>query len=88
MCRNIKVLYNFAPPATRNEIRAAAEQYVRKISGFARPSEANRKAYNRAIERVADVTSSLLGAFTTAASPRNRELETARAHARAVKRFG
>ena len=88
MCRNIRTLYNFEPPATDDEIRAAALQFVRKISGFARPSAANEAAFNRAVDDVAKVSSKLLNALVTAASPRNREVEAARAHARAVRRFG
>jgi len=88
VCRNIKILYNFEPPATDAEIRAAAEQYVRKISGFARPSAANSVAFERAIDDVAQVSSALLGSLVTSASPRNREAEAARAHERAVRRFG
>jgi len=81
-------LYNFEPPATDDEIRAAALQFVRKITGFARPSAANEPAFNRAVDDVAKVSSNLLGSLVTAASPRNREVEAARAHARAVRRFG
>ena len=88
MCRNIRTLYNFEPPATDDEIRAAALQFVRKITGFARPSAANEPAFNRAVDDVAKVSSNLLGSLVTAASPRNREVEAARAHARAVHRFG
>ncbi|MBE0556833.1 MAG: DUF2277 domain-containing protein [Proteobacteria bacterium] len=88
MCRNIKTLYNFDPPATDDEIRAAALQYVRKISGFARPSAANEAAFNRAVAEVEKASSRLLGSLVTAASPRNRGVEAARAHARAVRRFG
>jgi hypothetical protein len=88
MCRNIKILYNFEPPATADEIRAAALQFVRKISGFAKPSGANEAAFNRAVDDVAKASSKLLGSLVTAASPRNREVEAARAHARAVRRFG
>jgi hypothetical protein len=88
MCRNIKVLYNFKPPATDDEIHAAALQYVRKISGFAKPSAANKKAYDRAVHEVAGATAELLASLVTTASPRNREDEAAKAHARAVARFG
>jgi len=87
MCRNIKTLYNFEPPATEDEIRAAATQYVRKISGFATPSAANRAAFDRAVDEVALASSTLLGALVTAAPPKNREVEAAKAHARAVRRF-
>jgi len=88
VCRNIKVLYNFKPPATKEEIQAAAQQYVRKVSGFAKPSAANLKAFDAAIKEVARATSALLGSLITEASPRDREIEAARAHARAVQRFG
>jgi hypothetical protein len=88
MCRNIKVLYNFAPPATGEEIEAAALQYVRKISGFAKPSAANEAAFNRAVEEVQKASSRLLGALVTSAPPRNRETEARKAHALAVRRFG
>jgi hypothetical protein len=88
MCRNIKTLYNFEPPATRDEVRAAALQYVRKISGFAKPSDANAKAYDRAVKDVARASSALLRSLVTAAPPRDREVEAAKAHARAVRRFG
>ena len=87
MCRNIKTLYNFEPPATEDEIRAAATQYVRKISGFAAPSAANRAAFDRAVDGVALASSTLLGALVTAAPPKNREVEAAKAHARALRRF-
>ena len=88
MCRNIKVLYNFEPPATDDEIRAAALQFVRKISGFASPSAANRDAFERAVDQVAEASSALLGALVTNSSPRDRETEAARAHERALRRFG
>ena len=88
MCRNIKTLYNFAPPATDEEIRAAALQYVRKISGFAAPSAANRAAFDRAVDDVMEASTALLSALVTTAPPRDREVEAARAHARAVRRFG
>ena len=88
MCRNIRTLYNFEPPATDDEIRAAALQFVRKITGFARPSAANEAAFNRAVDDVAKASAKLLGSLVTAASPRNREVKAARAHARAVRRFG
>ena len=88
MCRNIKVLYNFEPPATDDEVRAAATQYVRKVSSHAKPSEANREAFARAVDEVALATSALLGSLTTEAAPRNREEEVAKAHERAVRRFG
>ncbi len=88
MCRNIKILFNFDPPATEQEIRAAAEQYVRKITGFQKPSSVNQKAFNRAVEEVTKTTSTLLNSLQTNGSPRNREVVAARAHDRAVKRFG
>lgn len=88
MCRNIKTLYNFEPPATDEEIRAAALQYVRKLSGFTRPSVANREAFDSAVDEVAQASSTLLAALVTAAPPRDRETEAAKAHARAVRRFG
>jgi hypothetical protein len=88
MCRNIKVLFNFDPPATDSEIRAAATQFVRKISGFATPSSANEEAFNRAVEEVAQASAALLGSLVTNAAPRNRESEAEKAHERAVLRFG
>ncbi len=88
MCRNIKTLYNFEPPATGEEIRAAALQFVRKISGFATPSAANQKAFNRAVDEIAQATSTLLASLATTAPPRSREVEAAKAHTRAVRRFG
>jgi len=88
MCRNIRTLYNFEPPATDVEIRAAALQFVRKISGFAKPSALNEEAFNRAVDEIAEASSVLLGSLVTTASPRDREVEAARAHARAVRRFG
>jgi hypothetical protein len=88
MCRNIKTLYNFEPPATEEEIRAAALQFVRKISGFAAPSAANHAAFDRAVDDVTQVSSLLLTSLVTTAAPKDREAEAARAHARAVRRFG
>ena len=88
MCRNIKVLYNFEPPATDEEIRAAATQYVRKISGFAKPSVANQAAFEAAIDAIAADSAVLLGSLVTTRPKRNREDEIAKAHARALKRFG
>jgi hypothetical protein len=88
MCRNIRTLHNFEPPATGEEIRAAALQFVRKISGFAAPSATNRDAFDRAVDEVAQASSTLLGSLVTTASPRNRKVEAAKAHARAVRRFG
>lgn len=88
MCRNIRVLYNFKPPATDDEIHAAALQFVRKISGFAEPSSANEQAFHRAVAEVALASSKLLNSLVTHAPPRNRDVEAAKAHARAVLRFG
>ena len=88
MCRNIKTLYNFDPPATDEEIRAASLQFVRKLSGFNQPSQVNEAAFNQAIEEVAVTTRKLLNSLTTHAEHRNREEEAAKAHARAVERFG
>jgi hypothetical protein len=87
MCRNIRTLYNFDPPATEEEVRAAALQYVRKISGFSKPSRANEEAFERAVETVARASGELLSALRTAAPTRNRELEAAKARARAAQRF-
>lgn len=87
MCRNIRTLYNFDPPATEQEVRAAAEQYVRKISGFSKPSRVNEEAFARAIDAVADASVRLLGELSTSAPPRDREVEAARARARAAQRF-
>lgn len=88
MCRNIKTLYNFDPPATEDEVRAAAIQFVRKLSGFNTPSKANEAAFNRAIDEVAEVAQRLLDSLVTNAEPRNREVEIQRAKVRAIKRFG
>jgi hypothetical protein len=88
MCRNIRVLYNFDPPATEEEIRSAAEQFVRKVSGSTHPSRANQEPFERAVEAVAAATRRLLGELTTSAAPRDREREAARARARAAERFG
>jgi hypothetical protein len=88
VCKNIRVLYNFEPPATDDEIRAAALQFVRKISGFTKPSAANEKAFNRAVDEVAKTSSKLLSSLVTTASSRNREVEAAKARARAIRRFG
>ncbi len=88
MCRNIKTLFNFEPPATDEEIRAAALQYVRKVSGFTNPSAANRESFDRAVERVAEASAALMRELVTTAPSRDREVEAARAHARAVRRFG
>ena len=88
MCRNIKPLFNFEPPATDYEVRSAALQFVRKISGFTEPSAANRAAFDGAIDEVARASSALLGSLVTAAPPKDREVEAAKRHARAVQRFG
>jgi len=88
MCRNIKTLHNFEPPATEDEIQAAALQYVRKVSGSQKPSQANEAAFGHAIEEVAGATRRLLAELVTAAPPRDRDVEAARARARAEKRFG
>jgi len=87
MCRNIRTLYNFEPPATEDEVRAAALQYVRKISGFTRPSQANAEAFERAVEQVAAVSRELLDALSTNAPPKDREVEAAKARARAQQRY-
>ena len=87
MCRNIKTLHNFKPPATDDEIRAAALQFVRKLSGFARPSKANEPAFNRAVDEVAHAAHHLLAALVSNAPPRDREVEAAKARARAAERF-
>jgi len=88
MCRNIKALFNFDPPATDEEIRGASLQFVRKLSGFNKPSRANEAAFNHAVEEVAAVARNLLDSLVTAASPRDREVEAARARVRAAQRFG
>ncbi|HET9674132.1 MAG TPA: DUF2277 domain-containing protein [Gaiellaceae bacterium] len=88
MCRNIHTLFNFEPPATEHEVRGAAEQYVRKISGFTKPSKANEAAFARAVDEVAEASSRLLDALVTAAPPKDREVEAARARARAAERYG
>jgi hypothetical protein len=88
MCRNIKILFNFDPPATDAEVREASLQYVRKLSGFNAPSQANEAAFARAVDEVALTTRRLLDSLITNAEPRDRETEAAKAHARAVKRFG
>jgi len=88
MCRNIKPLYNFDPPATDEEIREASLQFVRKLSGFSKPSRANEAAFDRAVEAMAAVARKLLDSLVTDAKPRNRDLEAARARARAAERFG
>ena len=87
MCRNIRTLYNFDPPATEEEVRAAALQYVRKISGFTKPSRANEEAFTRAVEAVAAASTRLLVELSTTAPPKDREAEAAKARARAAQRF-
>jgi hypothetical protein len=87
MCRNIRTLYNFEPEATSDEVRLAAEQYVRKVSGFTKPSKANEHAFAHAVDEIATATQRLLDALVTTAPPRDREVEAARARARAAKRF-
>jgi hypothetical protein len=87
MCRNIRTLHNFEPPATAEEVQAAAVQYVRKVSGSTRPSQANQEAFDRAVQEVAEATARLLEALTTSAPPRNREVEAAKARARAATRY-
>jgi hypothetical protein len=87
MCRNIRTLYNFEPPATDDEVRAAALQYVRKISGFTKPSKANAEAFDHAIDAVAAVSRELLGQLETAAPPKDREVEAAKARARSAERY-
>lgn len=87
MCRNIKTLHNFKPPATHEEIRASSLQFVRKLSGFTRPSKANEPAFTRAVDQVAHVAHELLDSLVTNAPPRDREVEASKARARAVNRF-
>jgi hypothetical protein len=87
MCRNIRTLHNFEPPATREEVHDAALQYVRKISGSTKPSQANAEAFERAVERVATVTADLLDELVTSAPPKDREVEAAKRRARAAERF-
>lgn len=87
MCRNIKTLYNFEPPVTDDEVHAAALQYVRKISGFNKPSKANEAAFNAAVEAIADISRTLLYSLETNAPPKNREEEAAKARTRAALRF-
>jgi hypothetical protein len=88
MCRNIRVLHNFSPPATEEEIRAAALQYVRKVAGSSKPSKANEAAYERAVEAVAAATRTLLDELVTTAPPRSREAEARKARERTARRFG
>jgi hypothetical protein len=88
MCRNIKTLFNFEPPASPDEIRAASLQFVRKLSGFNAPSKANKAAFDQAVEEVTAAATVLLGSLITLADPRDREVEAARAKARSAERFG
>lgn len=88
MCRNIKTLHNFKPPATEEEIRASSLQFVRKLSGFTKPSKANELAFNRAVDQVAQAATELLDSLVTNAPPRDREVEVAKARARSAERFG
>ena len=88
MCRNIKTLYNFMPPATEDEVRASALQFVRKLSGFTKPSKANEEPFNRAVDEVTRVARELLGSLTTQAPPRDRAVEAAKARTRSAVRFG
>jgi hypothetical protein len=87
MCRNIRTLHNFEPPATKEEVRASALQYVRKVSGSTKPSQANEDAFNRAVDEVVDVTTRLLDSLVTNAPPKNREVEAAKLRERAAKRY-
>jgi hypothetical protein len=87
MCRNIRTLHNFEPPATRDEVQAAALQYVRKVSGTSKPSQANQAAFDRAVHEIAHITEHLLDDLVTAAPPKNRETEAAKARARAEQRY-
>jgi hypothetical protein len=87
MCRNIKTLHNFKPPATEEEIRASSLQFVRKLSGFTKPSKTNEVAFNRAVEQVAQAAQELLDSLVTNAPPRDREVEAAKARARTAERF-
>jgi len=88
MCRNIRTLFNFDPPATQDEIRAASLQFVRKLSGFTAPSKANEAAFNQAVEEVTDIAGRLIASLVTAAPPRDRDEWAARARARAAERYG
>ncbi len=87
MCRNIRTLYNFEPPATDDEVRDAALQYVRKLSGFRKPSKANQEAFDTAVDQIAGATQWLLDSLVTDAAPRDRDMEAAKARARSAKRF-
>ena len=88
MCRNIKLLHNFKPPATEEEIRASSLQFVRKLSGFNKPSKVNEVAFNRAVDQVAQAAQELLDSLVTTAPPRDREVEAAKARARSAERYG
>ena len=88
MCRNIKQLFNFDPPATNEEIHNASLQFVRKVSGFQKPSKANEEAFNKSVEKVSNVVKELMESLETDATPHNREIEAQLAHERAIKRFG
>lgn len=88
MCRNIKTLFNFDPPATEEEIRAASVQFVRKLSGFTKPSKANEDAFEKAVDDVAKIARNLIDSLVTTAEPRDREVEAEKAKARALERFG
>jgi hypothetical protein len=88
MCRNIKTLHNFKPPATDEEVRASAVQFVRKLSGFTKPSKVNEEVFNRAVAEVTDAVRRLIDSLTTTAPPRDRQVETMKAKARAAERFG
>jgi hypothetical protein len=87
MCRNIRTLYNFEPPASEDEVRGAALQYVRKISGFTKPSQANTEAFERAVKEVTEISARLLSELVTSAPPKDREVEAARRRARSAERF-
>lgn len=88
MCRNIKTLFNFEPPATDDEIRAASIQFVRKISGATRPSHANERAFEKAVDAIAEASQELLSTLVSKATPKNRKVEAAKARARSARRFG
>lgn len=88
MCRNIRPLFNYAPPATDEEVRAASLQFVRKISGFSKPSQANQPAFERAVDEIARDARRLIDGLTTSAAPRDREVDAARARERAARRYG
>ena len=88
MCRNIKTLFNFDPPATDEEVEASSLQFVRKLSGYNKPSKTNEEAFNRAVDEIAAIARNLLESLETSAEPRDREIEAQRAHARAAERFG